>query len=492
MIFVGGQLKRKPNIIANIDSLYVGLWLSIIEILSKDYNIIITTRSYNKRFIESHFTNSFLNIENRDEREKKIMREELCQVDHIKKALEYENKYNETFSMLMSQDRGLGKGYIFNADRHPYQAKEFWSYENKIKKILNEFMFWEYIVEKYSPVLCMTLLVPHKIFSLVSRKKGITFVSLRGCRYGNRWLWAEDEYGRSAKYIENVQKHAAMVSDNSENPIDYVRDNIAKHLNRGDYKFTSAIKKLFMRFPGDFYRFLTGYYRKNDGYRFLAWYPAILRRPYIYKYFQKYGKKPDELRSFKLIFFPLHLEPEMALLLRSPEQNNSMELISWISKSLPADTILVIKEQPHAYGIRSRRYYENYRKIPNVALASPEISSWEWIKQSSIVATITGTTGIEAVYFEKPILSFGKHEIINYLPSVRYANNFESVRKAIEELIALPPDDLSFKKSKTALYNAQIESSFEMPGLEKLINSRDIHMDFAKQVVASLKNEYGF
>ena len=169
-----------------------------------------------------------------------------------------------------------------------------------------------------------------------------------------------------------------------------------------------------------------------------------------------------------------------------------MELISWISKSLPADTILVIKEQPHAYGIRSRRYYENYRKMANVALASPEISSWEWIKQSRIVATITGTAGIEAVYFEKPILSFGKHEIINYLPSVRYANNFESVKKAIEELIALPPDDLSFRKSKTALYNAQIESSFEIPGLEKLIASKDIHMDIAKQVVASIKKEYGF
>jgi hypothetical protein len=457
------------------------------EILSEDYNVIITTGSYNKRFLESHFPNSFLNIENRDEREKKIMREELCQVDHIKKALEYEKKYNETFSMLMSQDRGLGKGYIFNADRHPYQAKESWSYKNKSKKILREFMFWEYIVEKYSPVLCITLLVPQKILSLISQKKGITFVSLRGGRYGNRWLWADDEYGRSAKYIENVQKNLAMASDNNENPINYVRDNIAKHLNQGDYKYSSAIKKLFMRFPGDFYRFLTGYYIKNQGYRFLGWYPVALRRTYIYKYFKKYGKKPDELRSFKLLYFPLHLEPEMSLLLRSPEQNNSMELISWISKSLPADTILVIKEQPHAYGIRSRRYYENFRKIPNVALASPEISGWEWIKQSRIVATITGTSGVEAVYFEKPILSFGKHEIINYLPSVRYVNNFELVRKAIEELIALPPDDLSLKKSKTVLYNAHMESSYEIPGLEKIIKSKDIHMDIAKQVVASLK-----
>jgi len=485
-------MKRKSNIVVNIQGLYVGVWLSVIKILSEDYNVIITTRSYNKRFIESNLPNVSLNIENKDEHDKKIMQGELSQVDPIKKALEYENKYNETFSMLMSQDRGLGRGYIFNADRQPYQAKESWSYEDKIKSILKEFMFWEYIVEKYSPVLCATLIIPYKIFSLVSQKNEITFISLRGSRFGSRWLWAEDEYGRNAKYIENVQKHTLMVTDGSEIPFDYVQDSISKHLNRGEYGYSNAIKRILMRFPGDFYRFLTGYYRKNDGYRFLAWYPSILRRPYIYKYFQKHGKKPDELRSFKLVYFPLHKEPEMSLLLRSPELNNSMELISWISKSLPADTILVIKEQPHAYGIRSRRYYENYRKIANVALAAPEISSWEWIKQSRIVATITGTAGIEAVHFGKPVLSFGKYEVINYLPSVRFANTFESVGRAIEELIALSPDDLGFKKSKTAIYNAQIESSFEIPGLEKLIASKDIHMDIAKQVVASIKKEYGF
>jgi len=167
-----------------------------------------------------------------------------------------------------------------------------------------------------------------------------------------------------------------------------------------------------------------------------------------------------------------------------------MEIISWISKSLPADTMLVVKEQPHAYGIRSQRYYDNFRKIGNVILASPEIHSWEWIKQAKIIATITGTVGIEAAYFGKPVLSFGKHQIINYLPSVRYVNTFESVKDAVKELLTLTPDDIIFKKSKAALYHAQKENSFRMAGLEKLSKSKKLHMGLAEQVVASLKERY--
>ena len=63
---------------------------------------------------------------------------------------------------------------------------------------------------------------------------------------------------------------------------------------------------------------------------------------------------------------PLHLEPEIALLALSPEFNNSMEMIAWISKSLPADALVVVKEQPFSFGVRSRRYYHQLMQIGNV------------------------------------------------------------------------------------------------------------------------------
>ena len=484
-------MSNKPNIVINISSIFVGLWLSVSKLLSSEYNVVITTGTFDKKLIKNNFPNISVSVENKDELYKKIDQEELSQVDLVLKAREFEEKYNETLAMVMSHDRALGKGYIFNVDRHPYQSKEYWCNEFKIREILKEFIYWEYIVEKYSPVLLLAP-TPNKILSLIAKKKRLTFLWLGYMRFGDRWFWGENEYEQNSSYIKSVQKYAKSISNTNvtETPIEYIQDDISKYKNQVLYGHYHSLKELVSRFPGDLYRFLTGFYMKNQGYKFLGWYPVILRRTYIYKYFKKYGKRPDEVRNCKLVFFAFNLEPEKSLLFRSPEQNNSMEIISWISKSLPADTMLVVKEQPHAYGIRSQRYYDNFRKIGNVILASPEIHSWEWIKQAKIIATITGTVGIEAAYFGKPVLSFGKHQIINYLPSVRYVNTFESVKDAVKELLTLTPDDIIFKKSKAALYHAQKENSFRMAGLEKLSKSKKLHMGLAEQVVASLKERY--
>jgi len=487
-------MNNKQNIVINIGSVYVGFWLSVSKLLSSEYNVVITTGSFNERLIKNKFPDISVSVENKAKLYKKIVQEELNQIDLVLKARDFEEKYNETLAMIMSHDRALGKGYIFNADRHPHQAKEYWCHELKIREILKEFVFWEYIVEKYTPVLLLS--ITHiKILSLIAKKRGITFLSLSGMRFGSGWYWAENEYDQNSAYIKNIRKYVKSISNTNvtETPIEYIHDvdDVSKFKNQMSYYgHCHAIKELVSRFPGDLYRFLTGYYKKNQGYGFLVWYPATLRRTYIYNYFKKYGKKPDDVRNYKLVFFAFHLEPEITLLFRSPEQNNSMEIITWISKSLPADTILVLKEQPHAYGIRSRRYYENFRKISNVVLASPDIHSWEWIKQARMIATMTGTVGIEAVYFEKPVLSFGKHQTINNLPSVRYVNTFESVKDAVKEQLALTPDDVIFKKSKAALYHAQKEYSFEMPGLEKVYKSKELHMDLAMRIVASLKEHY--
>jgi len=44
-----------------------------------------------------------------------------------------------------------------------------------------------------------------------------------------------------------------------------------------------------------------------------------------------------------------------------------------------------------SYGVRSKHYYDRFRKMGNVVLAHPEISSLEWIRNSVLVTIITGT-----------------------------------------------------------------------------------------------------
>ena len=58
-------------------------------------------------------------------------------------------------------------------------------------------------------------------------------------------------------------------------------------------------------------------------------------------------------------------------------------------------------------GYRTRRYYREVKKIPNVNLIHPNFDSHEIIKDARLVATQTGTAGWEGLMLEKPVITFG-------------------------------------------------------------------------------------
>ena len=147
----------------------------------------------------------------------------------------------------------------------------------------------------------------------------------------------------------------------------------------------------------------------------------------------------------------------------SPEFNNTLEMITWVSKNLPADYSIVIKEQPWAYGTRSFWFYNRLKEMPNVYLAHPKIHPWDWIKKSFCVSTITGSSGYEAVNFKIPVLSFGKHQIINFLPTVKYCNSFNDVKKNLDLLLKEYPSSKKLLQSKKILISSIYKSSFRLP-----------------------------
>jgi len=184
------------------------------------------------------------------------------------------------------------------------------------------------------------------------------------------------------------------------------------------------------------------------------------------------------------------MEPEVALQYFSPEFSNSMEAITWISKSLPAGYLLVVKEQVNSYGVRSKWYYKQLLKMPNVMLSNPNVHSWDWIKYSDIVATITGSVGQEAIHFEKPVLSFGKHQIINYLPTVRYVSNYNEVNMAVNDFIGNVYSQSDFVRAKNTFANSQFESSVDMPRYKYTLKSENLEQDMAKDALSNLFSEY--
>lgn len=409
--------------------------------------------------------------------------------DVISEAMHREQVYGETMAMLISHDRGLGQGYLLNADRHPHVHKSLWPNERKLLTVVEDFCFYEDFLDNARPSLVLGHDRPLPLH-IAANSRGIPFFTLGVSRIGDRLMWYETPREEKSSLSERIKELAEspIVSKDKdikyEPYLEYV--STARDLR---YSYFEAMRQSVKQIMLEIYTRLRGTH-KRDSYVLFGWIPYLFRKKYCYDFVRRHGVAPKDLSRKRVVFFPLHEEPESALLNLSPEFNNSMEIIVWISKSLPADTVLVVKENPWAYGIRSRSFYDRIRKIGNVALAEPSVSSWDWIRAASITVTITGTAGWEAVYFHRQVISFGRYQLINHLPTVRYVTSFFETRTAIQDFLRSPQPEGDLLQSAYALDTAIREKSFSLSGHESVSSSNQLHIDLASTAISQLRGEY--
>lgn len=155
------------------------------------------------------------------------------------------------------------------------------------------------------------------------------------------------------------------------------------------------------------------------------------RKKFIDKNFQKFIDKND-----KFIYYPLQSEPERTLLLGAPFYTNQLTLIERLAKSLPISMKLYVKEHGAMtiLGWREISFYKKILQLPNVVLLHPSLNYAELIKSCSVLATIRGTSGIEAAFYDKPTIIFADvsfHE----LPSVYRITNMSDLPKIIKNIV---------------------------------------------------------
>ena len=403
----------------------------------------------------------------------------------IKEAERIENRYQVKLSMLLSADRALGQGYLSNVQKVPDIKRASWPHRRKIRGIVEDFIQKEGILEGLDSVL---QLYPNKVVSKICKNNNTHFFSFTYIKFGDRMFWSDDDFITGSLYIKKLQEN--LKSTKKKPVLNYCIDKAGDEINKSaKYSYKLAIKTAFKIILNDSKKIIRGNNKKYS-YHYLGWLPSVFRRVSNYNYVKNNSITINDLTSYKIVFFTLHLEPEVALQSFSPEFSNSMEAITWISKSLPVNYILVVKEQVASYGVRSRWYYRQLMKIPNVVLSHPDVHSWDWIKASSIIATITGTIGQEAIHFERPVLSFGKHQIINHLPTVYYVSNYIETALAIDKIINISTTKELYEKSKSAFSNAQFDSSISMPKFKNTYRSNKFEETMALEAIENLVSEY--
>jgi len=177
------------------------------------------------------------------------------------------------------------------------------------------------------------------------------------------------------------------------------------------------------REKGDYLSQTPWWYARRDFNR-------ILRAQWI----QRFAKATfDPIREGDNYFlYPIHLQPEASTLVLAQWYDNQLDTIKNISRALPLDRILYVKEHRSALGYNTLGLYREIKKLHNVRLIAPTENAYELIRNSQGVIVLSGTMGWEALMLNKPVYVLGEifYQIIKGADPIR---SFDELEKKLAD-----------------------------------------------------------
>lgn len=172
------------------------------------------------------------------------------------------------------------------------------------------------------------------------------------------------------------------------------------------------------------------------------------------------------------VYFPLNYQPELTSNPLGGIFTDQILAISLIAKNLPDGWMIYVKEHPaqflHINFIgqlsRDENFYNKILSIPNVKLVPRNIDQFALIDQSQCIATVTGTTGWQAVVRGKKAIVFGEAWYQN-APNVHRVTHDENCRNAINAILTDPEhSDDDVIKYLHDFINKSVEIVFDETG----------------------------
>tara|TARA_X000000368_G_scaffold387298_1_gene347920 strand:+ start:12593 stop:14176 length:1584 start_codon:yes stop_codon:yes gene_type:complete len=323
-------------------------------------------------------------------------------------------------------DRRLFMGY---KNTYSQDYKRRFNDENLLKIIQLFLREIDNLFNKFNPDIvvsfqCVTLI--DYLLALFAREKKIRYLNLRPTKINNRVMFAStvnDPPPEISKFYDEMINH---------NGSDYDYENINSFISKyrkemklyegvvlPSLKPTNKINfsisrignlKSFLFNIFNFYR--RGYFKDNQITNPIlrAIYIGFLnplRARKINNFLKRKYIDQKQLSKMNYIFFPMHTEPEVSLLVHGKPFINQIELIRMIALSMPIDTVLVIKEHPWMIGKRSLNSYKKILNIPRVKIARPDIISRDLIINARLLTVITSSISLEGIILKKPCITFG-------------------------------------------------------------------------------------
>ncbi len=147
----------------------------------------------------------------------------------------------------------------------------------------------------------------------------------------------------------------------------------------------------------------------------------------------------DLARSRPFVYFPLHVTDDYKITRIIPHCRDQASLVEQVADALPAGYDLVLKEHPMSLGRNSLSLLRRLRRRPNVRLVPPYTSSHDLIRDAAAVAVISSTVGLEALLYEKPVLTLGDPFYAGFGVTLD-VDSFAEITGKVPELLRFRPD----------------------------------------------------
>ncbi len=209
---------------------------------------------------------------------------------------------------------------------------------------------------------------------------------------------------------------------------------------------------------------------------------------------EKGDKSIDSIVKQPFVLFLLPQEPEFAIQSLCREFPHTFTVVQQLAMCLPPGVRLVIKEHAILTG-RRRTFYEDLLRIPNVVLAHRLLSGIELAARAAAVATMSGTTGVEATLLGKQVVIIGRHIEYGFLPNVHRVDSFDNLPAIIREALRPRSEaEIDAVRRAGSTYHAAVAAaSFKAPGTPPLNGNRvAITDEEADEALGSLLKNYAF
>ena len=346
----------------------------------------------------------------------------------------FEEKYDIDLWQLAKNDR------IFIHDYNSYYKFS----EHEISEIMEkECKLFEEILDKIKPnffITTETALRQHHLFYLLCKKKGIKVLMLNLANWGN-YCYISQNYHRIDNFEEifNNKKSLSTTFNDLKNRLEskIVSKKLTKFYQSQKKsqleKIKAAFQLLILSDNSNEKTHYTYYGRKKLKVLFKEIQYSLKRR-YREKYINKnfLQQIPNDL-SF--IFLPLQQEPERSLLISAPDYVNQIKTVEYVSKHIPKNYLLFVKEHPTQGPGRGWRKISDYQAMqnnPKVKLIHPSVSANEIVAKSKLVISVSGTLALESAFFNKPSITFADNDY-TLIPSISRLKSKNELCQVIED-----------------------------------------------------------